>query len=73
VCKNFGTFKGLMHLGHAVDRIKKNVIGETFETFRDRSGAYRVLVGRNDGRRPFERPRCRWVDYINLLEPEFYI
>jgi hypothetical protein len=66
VCKKFGSFKGLVHLGHAVDRIKKNGMGEAFETFRDRRGAYRVLVGRNDRRRPFGRPRCSWLDYIKM-------
>jgi hypothetical protein len=25
-----------------------------------RSGAYRVLVGTSEGRRPRGRPRCRW-------------
>jgi len=25
---------------------------------------YRVLVGKPEGRRPLERPRCRWVDNI---------
>jgi hypothetical protein len=23
-------------------------------------GAYRVLVGKPEGKRPLERPRCRW-------------
>jgi hypothetical protein len=39
VYKNFGTFKGLVPLGHAVDRIKKNEKGGAFETLRDRRGA----------------------------------
>ena len=25
-------------------------------------GVYRVLVGKQEGRRPLGRPRCRWVD-----------
>jgi len=25
-------------------------------------GAYRVLAGKPEGRRPLGRPRCRWVD-----------
>jgi hypothetical protein len=29
---------------------------------RERSGAYRVLVGKPKGRRPLERPRYRWED-----------
>jgi sorting nexin-29 len=29
-------------------------------------GAYRVLVGRLEGKRPLERPRCRWEDNIKM-------
>ena len=29
-------------------------------------GAYRVLVGKPEGRRPLGRPRHRWVDNIRL-------
>jgi hypothetical protein len=27
---------------------------------------YRILVGRPEGKRPLERPRCRWVDNIKM-------
>ena len=29
-------------------------------------GAYRVLVGKPEGKRPLGRPRLRWVDYIRM-------
>jgi len=29
-------------------------------------GAYRILVGRSEGRRPLVRPRHRWWDYIKM-------
>ena len=29
-------------------------------------GAYRVLVGRPEGRRQRPRPRCRWEDNIKM-------
>jgi hypothetical protein len=29
-------------------------------------GAYRVLVGRPEGKRPLGRPRCRWEDNIKM-------
>jgi hypothetical protein len=29
-------------------------------------GAYRVLVGRREGKRPLERPRRRWEDNIKM-------
>jgi hypothetical protein len=30
------------------------------------SGAYNILVGRPEGRRPVGRPRCRWEDNIKI-------
>ena len=32
----------------------------------DRSGVYRVLVGKAEGKRPLGRPRCRWEDNIKM-------
>ena len=29
-------------------------------------GVYRVLVGKPEGKRPLGRPRCRWVDNIQM-------
>jgi hypothetical protein len=29
-------------------------------------GAYRILVGRPEGRQPLGRPRCRWEDNIKM-------
>jgi hypothetical protein len=28
--------------------------------------AYRILVGKSEGKRPLGRPRCRWVDNIKI-------
>jgi hypothetical protein len=28
--------------------------------------AYRILVGQPEGKRPLVRPRCRWVDNIEI-------
>jgi hypothetical protein len=32
----------------------------------DRRGAYRILLGRPEGKRPLGRPRCRWKDNIKM-------
>jgi hypothetical protein len=32
----------------------------------ERRGAYRVLVGKLDGKRPLGRPRCRLEDNIKM-------
>ena len=32
----------------------------------ERRGAYRVLVGKPDGKRPLGRPRPRWEDNIKM-------
>jgi hypothetical protein len=29
-------------------------------------GAYRVLAGKSEGKRPLGRPRCRWEDNIKV-------
>jgi hypothetical protein len=33
---------------------------------RERRGAYRVLVGIPEGKRPLGRPRCKWEDDIKM-------
>jgi hypothetical protein len=33
----------------------------------ERRNAYRILVGKPDGKRPLGRPRRRWVDNIYLV------
>jgi hypothetical protein len=32
----------------------------------ERRDTYRVLVRKSEGRRPLERPRCRWKDNIKM-------
>jgi hypothetical protein len=32
----------------------------------ERRGAYRILVEKPEGRRPFDRPRHRWEDNIKM-------
>jgi hypothetical protein len=33
---------------------------------RERRDVYRVLVGKPEGKRPFGRPRCRWMNNIKI-------
>jgi hypothetical protein len=33
---------------------------------REKRNAYRILVGKPEGKRPLRRPRCRWVDNIKM-------
>jgi hypothetical protein len=35
---------------------------------REKRNAYRILVGKPEGKRPLGRPRRRWVDSIKLRE-----
>ena len=39
-------------------------MGGTCSAYRERRGAYRVLVGKPEGKRPLGRPRRRWEDNI---------
>jgi hypothetical protein len=32
----------------------------------EKSNAYRILMGKPEGRRPLGRARCRWVDNIKM-------
>jgi hypothetical protein len=32
----------------------------------EKMNAYRILVGKPEGKRPLGRPRCRWVDNIKM-------
>jgi hypothetical protein len=41
------------------------VIGGACST-NEKMNAYRLLVGKPEGRRPLGRPRCRWVDNIRM-------
>jgi hypothetical protein len=48
-------------------------MGEACSTNGDKRNAYRLLVGKPEGRRPLGRPRRRWVDNIgmDLVEVEW--
>jgi hypothetical protein len=32
----------------------------------EKRNAYRILMGKPEGKRPLGRPRCRWVDNIKI-------
>jgi hypothetical protein len=32
----------------------------------EKGNAYRILVGKPEGKRPLGRPRCRWMDKIKV-------
>jgi hypothetical protein len=32
----------------------------------EKGNAYRILVGKPEGKRPLGRPKCRWVDSIKM-------
>jgi hypothetical protein len=33
---------------------------------REKRNAYRLLVGKPEGKKPLGKPRCRWIDDINV-------
>jgi hypothetical protein len=41
-------------------------MGGACSTYGGKRGAYRILVGRPEGRRPLGRPRRRWEDNIKM-------
>jgi len=48
------------------DQIKKNELGWACCTYGEKSGVYRVLVEKPEGKRPLGRPRCRSEDNIKI-------
>jgi hypothetical protein len=46
-------------------------MGEVCSTNGEKRNAYRLLVGKPEGKRPLGRPRRRWVD--NIKSDIFYI
>jgi hypothetical protein len=41
-------------------------MGRACSTNGAKRNAYRLLVGKPEGKRPLGRPRCRWVDNIKM-------
>jgi hypothetical protein len=41
-------------------------MGRACSTNGEKSNAYRILVGKSEGKRPLERPRRRWVNNIKM-------
>jgi hypothetical protein len=41
-------------------------MGRACNTSGEKRNAYRILVGKLEGKRPLGKPRCRWLDYIKL-------
>ena len=53
------------------DQVKKTEMGRTRGTYGEKRGAYRVLVGKPEGRRPLGRSRPRREDNIKTDFQEF--
>jgi hypothetical protein len=52
------------------DQIKKNETDGACGTTGDRRDAYRVLVGKIEGKRPLGRPRLKWENNITMALQE---
>jgi hypothetical protein len=48
------------------DQVKEYEMGRACSTNGATRNAYRVLVGKPEGKRPLGRPRRRWVDNIEI-------
>jgi hypothetical protein len=46
------------------DQVKKDEMGWACSTIWETRNAYRILVGKPEGKRPLGRPRRRWMDNI---------
>jgi hypothetical protein len=41
-------------------------MGGAYSTYGERKGAYKVLVGEPEGKKPLGRQRCRWDGNIKM-------
>jgi hypothetical protein len=41
-------------------------MGRACSTKGEKTNAYRILVGKPEGKRPLGRPKCRWLDNIKM-------
>jgi hypothetical protein len=46
--------------------IYENEMGRACSTNGETRNAYRILMGKSEGKRPLRRPRSRWVDDIKM-------
>jgi hypothetical protein len=46
--------------------VKEDEMASTCRTNGEKRNAYRILVGKPEGKRPLGRPRRRWVDNIKM-------
>jgi hypothetical protein len=50
----------LCFINYPGNQVKKDVIGGACSTYGERRGAYRVQVGKSEGKRPLERNGVSW-------------
>jgi hypothetical protein len=43
------------------DEVKDDWMGRKCSTHEEKRNSYKILVGEQEGKRPTENPRCRWV------------
>jgi hypothetical protein len=48
------------------DQVKEDEVGGACSSNGEKRNAYRLLVGKPEGKRPVGRPRHRWVDNIKI-------
>jgi hypothetical protein len=48
------------------DKVKEDEMGRTCSMNGEKRNAYRILVGKPEGKRPLRRPRRKWVNNIKM-------
>jgi hypothetical protein len=46
--------------------VKEDEMGRACSTIGGKRNAYRILVGKPEGKKPLGRPRRKWVDNIKM-------
>jgi hypothetical protein len=59
-------FQYLINLIQFRDKVKEDEMRRACSTKGEKRNAYRILVGKPEGKRPLGRPRRRWVDKVKM-------
>jgi hypothetical protein len=48
------------------DQVKEDKVSRACSTHVEKRNAFRILVGKTEGKKTLGRPRCRWEDNIKI-------
>jgi hypothetical protein len=63
---NLHSLPSIMSNDNENDQVLEDAMGRACSMHGGKRNAFRILVGKPEGKRPLGRPRCRWKDNIKM-------